>query len=260
VAKAIIKDQADIPEHLAEEYVEKDGVWALKIEGIKDHPDTKPLQNALDNAKKERKEAKEALEAIQERINGLPEDFNHEKYEQLQAQAAGGDPVKIDARLQKQREELETKHKKELDPLNEKLTKREKALRKTKIEEGLRKNLLDAGVDKVYLEAVTALLIQRGKINLVEEGDDFVALADDGVNDRASLTDYVRKWAESDEGKPYIAKATGGGAGGGGGTPPITNNPWAKETRNLTRQQELIQTNPARAKQLAAAAGETLVI
>ncbi|WP_315729811.1 hypothetical protein [Bradyrhizobium sp. SZCCHNRI2010] len=49
-----------------------------------------------------------------------------------------------------------------------------------------------------------------------------------------------------------------------GGTPPsnhgVKENPWAKETRNLTQQMVLIKTKPEVAKQLAAQAGVDLVI
>ena len=45
----------------------------------------------------------------------------------------------------------------------------------------------------------------------------------------------------------------------GGGT-PINKNPWSKESFNLTEQGKLIKSNPAQAKELAAAAGITLNI
>lgn len=46
-----------------------------------------------------------------------------------------------------------------------------------------------------------------------------------------------------------------GGQGAGG-----TNNPWKKESYNLTEQGRILKTDPAQAKQLAAAAGITLNI
>ena len=52
-----------------------------------------------------------------------------------------------------------------------------------------------------------------------------------------------------------------GGAGGydpaGGGKPPV-NNPFAKETYNLTEQGRLFKQNPEQARQMAAAAGVKL--
>ena len=43
-----------------------------------------------------------------------------------------------------------------------------------------------------------------------------------------------------------------------GGTPPAPENPFAKETRNLTKQGELLRTNPVKAHELAKAAGVKL--
>lgn len=42
------------------------------------------------------------------------------------------------------------------------------------------------------------------------------------------------------------------------GVDPDVGNPWAKETFNLTKQGELFKTDPARARELAAAAGAKL--
>ena len=43
-----------------------------------------------------------------------------------------------------------------------------------------------------------------------------------------------------------------------GGTPPAPENPFAKETRNLTKQGELLRANPVKAHELAKAAGVKL--
>ena len=47
-----------------------------------------------------------------------------------------------------------------------------------------------------------------------------------------------------------------GGSGNGGNT----NNPWKKETYNMTEQGRILRSDPVQAKQLAAAAGVTLNI
>lgn len=53
--------------------------------------------------------------------------------------------------------------------------------------------------------------------------------------------------------------AAGGGAGGGGGGSDFEGvNPWAKDTRNLTIQGQIIRKDPEKARRLAAAAGVTL--
>lgn len=63
---------------------------------------------------------------------------------------------------------------------------------------------------------------------------------------------------------PYLFKNDGKGGGynpaGGGAGPAGNNNPWKKETYNLTEQGKLLRSDPVQAKQLAAAAGVTLNI
>ena len=62
------------------------------------------------------------------------------------------------------------------------------------------------------------------------------------------------------EASPHLFKNAGGTGGynpAGGGNPP-GNNPFAKETYNLTEQGRLFKQNPEQARQLAAAAGVKL--
>ena len=62
------------------------------------------------------------------------------------------------------------------------------------------------------------------------------------------------------EASPHLFKNAGGTGGynpAGGGN-PLGNNPFAKETYNLTEQGRLFKQNPEQARQLAAAAGVKL--
>lgn len=61
------------------------------------------------------------------------------------------------------------------------------------------------------------------------------------------------------EASPHLFKNAGGGGynPNGGGNPPA-NNPFAKETYNLTEQGRLFKQNPEQARQMAAAAGVKL--
>lgn len=71
------------------------------------------------------------------------------------------------------------------------------------------------------------------------------------------LTDAIKEWAKSDEGKAFIANgSSGGGANGGGkGNPGGDKNPWAKEHFSLTEQGKIYRADPNRARELAKAAG-----
>ena len=71
------------------------------------------------------------------------------------------------------------------------------------------------------------------------------------------LDDVLKPMRES---SPHLFKNAGGTGGynpAGGGNPP-GNNPFAKETYNLTEQGRLFKQNPEQARQLAAAAGVKL--
>ena len=67
------------------------------------------------------------------------------------------------------------------------------------------------------------------------------------------LDDVLKPMRES---SPHLFKNAGGAGGydpAGGGKPPV-NNPFAKETYNLTEQGRLFKQNPEQARQMAAAA------
>lgn len=71
------------------------------------------------------------------------------------------------------------------------------------------------------------------------------------------LDDVLKPMRES---SPHLFKNVGGAGGydpAGGGKPPV-NNPFAKETYNLTEQGRLFKQNPEQARQMAAAAGVKL--
>lgn len=57
------------------------------------------------------------------------------------------------------------------------------------------------------------------------------------------------------ESSPHLFKAQGGGYDPAGGGKPAVNNPFAKDTWNMTEQGRILRSDPAQAQQLAAAAG-----
>jgi hypothetical protein len=114
------------------------------------------------------------------------------------------------------------------------------------VENGLTEALNGANVAPQFFAATKALL---GKGAEVKEVDGKRQVF---VNDK-SLSDYVKEWAASDAGKPFItAPANGGGGasntnanGGGGG----------KQLNDMTEKErtEMALANPAGFEQLVAA-------
>lgn len=80
------------------------------------------------------------------------------------------------------------------------------------IDNGLTDALLKAGVKPEMSKAVKAML--AGQVSLKVEGDKRLAV----VGDKA-LGDFVTEWAQSDEGKHFVAAPANQGGGANGGAP-----------------------------------------
>lgn len=252
--KATIDSLDSIEPALHDHYEERDGKYVLSLEGIEQHPGTQSLKAALDRVRGEKRAIAEKLTVAESRLDGLPDDFDADTYETLRQQAEGKDAPQLDERLNTQKAQLEAKFAREREKLEARAAKLDGTLRRVMVDEGLTKSLLDAGIDKTFLPAAKALLKEKGQIKLVEDDDAIQVFADDGVNDRTPLADYVRAWATQDEGKPFIAKPTGGDAKGGSAM-RFAENPFDPKNPNRTKQQELIVQNDAKARQMAEAAG-----
>lgn len=258
--KAILDSLDSVDAAHRDLYEERDGKFVLQVEGIEQHPGAAAVKAALDRVRSEKRAVTDKLAAAESRLEGLPDDFDADAYETMKARADGNEPAKLDERLAAQRANLEKGFAKEREKLEGRAAKLDGTLRRVMVDDGLTKALLDAGVDKTFLPAAKALLKEKGQIKLVEDDDAIHVFADDGVNDRTPLTDYVRSWAGQDEGKPFISKPTGGDAKGGEGG-RFGDNPFDTKggsvRPNLTKQQELIAANPEKARQMARAAGIT---
>lgn len=100
---------------------------------------------------------------------------------------------------------------------------------------------------KVFDEDMAASLFDKNKLVLTDDGK--VA----GLNEQLESIKKDKSFLfKTDKVEPHYNPA-GGGA-------PTGKNPWAKDSFNLTEQGNLIKSDPAQAKELAAAAGVTLNI
>lgn len=167
----------------------------------------------------------EVIALIEEVTNAATEALNAKNREllgevkALKAKAKGADIDPAEhAALQTQVEELTDKltkaektAKAEIDKLTKTVTEKDGALHKHLIDAGLTDALAKAGVQPAMLDAVKALHQSKASIN-----------AKDGVYealvDGKPLAEFVTTWAQSDQGKHFIAAPNnnGGGAQGGG--------------------------------------------
>lgn len=106
------------------------------------------------------------------------------------------------------------------------------------------------------LKKAAALLISSSMIVEEIDGQVLISCVNDGV--KMPVKEYVKMWAETSEGKAFVAApANGGGGGFGGKTAGVTGgkNPWKKGEINLTEQMRLMKQNPVLAETLKRSAG-----
>lgn len=233
-------------------------MFVLDVEGIEAHPTITNLKTAFERVKKDKKELGDKVTAFEERFEGVPDEFNAEAYEALKAQAEGKEPQKTDEAVAGVRAQLEKKHQTEIQKKDERINVLTSALQNSLVDDRLTAALVENNVAKEYLPAVRALIKSKGVAKLHEEEGKFGAVVETDVGP-SDISQFVKDWASSEEGKSFIKAPAGGGAGGGRGA-DLKDNPWDNSNGkkpNLTKQQELIQANPEKARQFAQAAGQT---
>ncbi|KIX19151.1 hypothetical protein [Paracoccus sp. 228] len=256
--KTVLDNLDDVPEALHAEYKEIDGKFVLDLDGIDVHPTVVNLKTAHERQKQTNRTLQSDLTAARTRLEGLPDDFDADAYEALQAQAEGKAPAKTDEQVAQLRQQLERQKQTELAKKDERITTLLGAVQQSVLHGGLSKALDEIGVDPSLKPGAMALLMSKGALKLVEEDGQFKAQVDTDMGPMP-VKNYVSDWSGSEEGKVYVKKATSGDALGGTGA-RFTDNPWDSSNGkkpNLTKQQQAISENPTKARQMAQAAGVT---
>lgn len=266
--KTIVTDLGEVDEAYHGLYEQKGDQFVLQIEGIDNHPAVVALRNGHSNSKRERDEARRENAELKKKLEAVPDDFDPERYAQLvaDAEARENDPdgkdvraqietatkaVKdqMQAKLDRQQRDFEVK----LAEKDAELAKRDGEIRRRVATDGLRASLAAAGVKKGLIDGAVAMFDRD--VEVVLEDDQYVARMRSDLGGDPVET-YVSNWAQSDAAKEWIAPPTGADEKGnqlrpGGGT----DNPFGKSAWNKTAQARLINSNRAKAEQLAKAAG-----
>jgi hypothetical protein len=259
--KMVLDSLDGLPEEVAKEYVEKDGKFHIQVEGMKTQEDVNRIQQALTAERNAHTELKtkikttfgeEKFEDIRQKLDKLPE---------LEAAAAGNlDETKI-ATI------VEGRLKAKTAPLERQLEtfKAENTALKEKVATYETKEKGRTIADQIRAEAAKAKMLDGAIEDAVFLGSNMMELQEDGVAVVKAGTPYTEGLSAKDfiaqlqEKKPHWwAPSVGGGAGGNRGGPSASNNPFSHENWNLTAQGKLIQSDRARAEQLAKAAGTTI--
>jgi len=274
--RTILDTLEELDEPLRALYIKNDetGKYVLEIEGIDDHPVVHALKNAYNQEKLKRVQDHTRTVEVEERLKSFPEDFDPEKWVTYKAADEAGllddpevdprsdprgtpsDAQKTRAMMQARLDNQKRDHEKKVGDLSQELEKKNVVINRLVVEDGLTKALVESNVDKRFLKAAKALL--RPLVKIQEDGEDFIPVVEvDG--DNIQLSKYVGDWIETDEGKPFIAPASGTGAPGGGRPEAQIRNPWMKEHHNLTEQGRILRENPQLAERLSKEAGIKIV-
>ncbi len=123
--------------------------------------------------------------------------------------------------LEEKDEQLKTLSKERADKeaaLSKSLADEKAAVARLVLDAGLTSELSKANVKPSLLGAVKALIREKGILAVEGEGDVRTAVARvsrDGVEQKMNLSDWVKEFVASDEGKAYIAAKENAGSGAG---------------------------------------------
>lgn len=223
----------------------EDGRFVLDIDGdIAGHPSVAPLENAYRKEQDKRKRQGRELDALKEKLSADTDGTDG---------TAGDKPLAATARRR-----LEAAHRQDLEAATSQGERYRVALEATLVEAALTNALVEANIAAPFMKAAKAM--HRANLTVVEENGVFNVVASgsgDGSDQPQSPDRYIAGWANSDEGRAFIAapRNSGGAAYGSGAAGSRVPNPWRDESFNRTEQARIARDDPALAKRLARAAG-----
>jgi hypothetical protein len=239
--KTVLETMDGIDDAFKSLYTETDGKFVLQIEGVDHHPDVANLKSAYERVKQDKAAVMAERDTFKAKAEKMPEDFDLSAWEKAKSGKAD------EAALIKMRAELEA----DRDSWKNKAGEAEGKLSRFAVERDLGDALLAAGItDPGLSQGARAILASQ-----VKTGDDGKAIVESDMGP-LGVGDYVKRWAAGD-GKAFVTPPSGGGRKGGDGSGQTSDNPWKAETRNLTKQAEIMKSNPEEAARLKAAAGIT---
>lgn len=275
--KTSYDDETDVPDAYRELYEEQGGKWVLTgVEGMKTERDIAALKLVADKERKARADADAKVKKFEKLADKDPDvllaaiddlEAARAQIEELEAAAGGGKGKPADEEVTARR--IETAVKKATSPLLRQITESQKlidAAKKEAEEHKAQAAMLDgkirrssieseltrqAAALKVRPEAVADVLALAAVFDLDEGGQ---VRTRDGVGFAPNLD--VATWlADMKATRPHWwPESIGGGARDSSGK-PLSSNPFDKRSPNLSKIGALMKADPAKATQMAAAAG-----
>jgi|SRR5215831_79190 len=272
--KAVVLDLDGIEEaqrgfYSAQKVKDKDGkdvdAYVLDIEGLDEnvslpHPVVRSLRFAAAQRARDKTQLQEKITALEAKVKDFPDGFDPEEFARLKALEADWEANKDKNKDQKlefdnmkrmheeQKRKMVEDHNKENEKIRKSLDAQIQVNHNLVRQHDLEAAMTAVGIKAEDREVVAAYLTPRITIEVDDGG------AIKTFIDSAPTSEFMTAWANSDRGRRYVEPLRGSDARAGGGT--VTGeNPWAEKQWNLTKQQDLLRSNPTRAKQLMAQAG-----
>jgi hypothetical protein len=255
------KTKEEVPAELQSIYIERDGEFALDVDGVVEKTKHDEFRNANAALKKELEDQKKRFEGIDpDEVRKLADEKR--KLEESQQLKLGEVEKVLENRMRTAKTEWDKQLaavSTERDSLNSRLTA-------IQIDQGVttvatKKGLRPTAIPDITARARTVFRLVNGVPTAFEADGKTVRVGKDGMTPM-TLEEWVDTQVadaphlfESNSGSGAAGDGSGGAAGAGPGrTNRSVKNPFKRESWNLTEQMKLQKSDPALAARLKAAA------
>lgn len=247
-----LKSKDEVPAGLLNHYVERDGVFVLDVVGVTDKAQADELKKSNTDLLQQLTEHQQRFEGINpDEVRKLSEDKR--KLEEQQLLKSGEVERVVESRLKQQTLTWEKQLgaiTSERDALNARLVSIQ--IDQAVVSEATKRGLRATALPDITARARTTFRLVNGVPQAFESDGQTVRTGKDGFTP-LSLAEWID--LQVSEAPHLFESNVGSGAPGSGsvGTGP-RQNPFRKETWNLTEQMRLLKSEPALAARLQAAA------
>lgn len=251
--KAVVENLDSVPEALREHYTAGEGG---RFYLAADDVDSLPAVSGLKRKRDELLEAQRKLKEDLSKFDGI--DPEEARTAAERARKGEQDKLGKEEAIEATRRTMQAAFETEREKFTGEIAERDSFIRSLLVDNTLSAELDRANVLPEYREAVKALFEKQAP-QVVREDGKYRAVFKTDVGD-VPISQHVEKWAKSEAAAPFIAASgtSGSGAQGSGRSGSGDGNPWSKDSFNLTKQGELMKSDPAKARRMAAAAGVVL--
>lgn len=269
--EAIYENQDDIPEAFRPLYTEREGKWELtQVKGIKTQTDIDKLQTSLGKERTAHGETKAKLKVFDGLdAEQITKDQDELKEARIRIEAIDNDPENKGGKLDEEQinKLVEARVATQMAPINREMEtlKATNAEQAETIQGHEKKDTVRTITDAVREAGTTSKIIETAMDDVLMLSERIFEVTDDGhviTKDGVGATPGIEPdiWlSEMQEKRPHWwPAAEGGGAKGGQQQSGFPDNPFTFAHWNMTKQGEIVKSDPAKAERMAKAAGVTI--